>query len=422
VIERICVAGLGRLGGPIAAHFAQRGYDVTGLDLDQVKVDLVNTGHAPVDEAGLEKVVSRAVSYKKLRATTSAAEAVHGTQACIFVTPTPSLADGSFSNQYLLDALGKVAQAVHDARIAPYSFIISSTVTPGTCDREISGKLRTIFGETEEGGRFHLTYKPEFIALGTVMRDLQFPDFHLIGESSPESGALAFELYCGPYSREQGQVGATRMSLIEAELTKISLNCFVTMKISYANQLAMVAHKLGANPHVILAAVGQDRRVGQSGLKPGLPFGGPCFPRDNRLFRYVAESVGLRAPLASATDAINERVIDTIVINVLNASPSYSTEIGILGTAYKPGTTVTEESPASSISKFLSGRVIKTHDPMAPHSHSLEEVLACPILIVATAWPQYAALKFPEETLLIDPMRVIKTRFVPLQRMVAEAT
>jgi len=420
LIERICVVGLGRLGAPICGHFAQRGYDVCGLDLDQVKVDAINAGHAPVEESGLEKVIWRAVSYKKLRATTSAAEAVRGTQACIFVTPTPSMADGSFSNEYLLDALGKVAKAVYEAHIAPYSFIISSTVTPGTCDRKISPLLKTILGASE---RFRLVYKPEFIALGTVMRDLQFPDFHLIGESSPESGALAFELYWGPYSREQGQVGATRMSLIDAELTKISLNCFVTMKISYANQVAMIAEKLGADPHVILNAIGQDHRVGQAGLKPGLPFGGPCFPRDNRLFRYVAETVGLRVPLASAADAINNRVIEDIVAKILNASPSFSTEIGILGTAYKPGTNVTEESPASRIAKLLPGRVIKTHDPMASHSHSLEEVLACPILIVATAWPEYAALKFSEETFLIDPMRVIKTRFVPLQRrMVAEAS
>lgn len=405
-MKRIAVCGLGKLGAPIAAVFAYAGVDVTGLELDQAKVDAINRGEAPVEESGLQQFISSA--HGRLRATTKPAEAVFGTEACIFITPTPSLPSGLFDNSYLLKAIESVAVEV-PVDEKPYLFVVTSTVSPGTCENVIFPLLTKVCKCP-----FHLVYKPEFIALGTVILGLRHPDFHLFGQSSAEAGNMAAELYDDVRMFGNNEP-LCFMTLAEAELAKIALNSFVTMKISFANQLAMVAEEFGANPHVILDAIGIDHRVGKSALKPGLPFGGPCFPRDSRMFDAVAESVHVRASLAVATDQINSAVIDGIALK----AHSHRGTIGILGTAYKEGTAVTEESPGLRIKDLLQTRVVKTHDPMAPHSHSLEEVLACDILIVATAWPEYQTLRFSETQVLIDPMHVVKTRIVPLKREVA---
>lgn len=404
MIKKIVVCGLGKLGSPIAAVLANSGFEIAGLDLDQKKVDAINEGMAPVQEQGLGELIARATASKNLRATRIVKEATKGSDACIFITPTPSLPDGSFDNGPLFKAIESVVTQGVWTNTRPYLFIVASTVTPGTCKDQIVPLIAKSFSKP-----FHLIYKPEFIALGSVVRDLRNPDFHLIGESSPAAGDMAMEIY---HNRVK------RMSLIEAELAKISLNCFVTMKISFANQLNMVADILMADSHKILEAIGEDRRIGSGALKPGLPFGGPCFPRDARLFQYVASSVGLQAPLAVATDIINDSVVDGMVLKALKQDGN----VGILGMAYKPGTSITDESPGSRIHSLLrTQRIVKTHDPMAPHSHSLEEVLACPILIVAAAWPEYEALSFDASTVLVDPMRVVKKRIVKLHRkMVTE--
>jgi UDPglucose 6-dehydrogenase len=411
MIKRIVVCGLGKLGAPLAAVFANSGIEVTGLDLDQSKVDAINADRAPVEEPDLQMLIVGAREQGRLRSTTKAAEAAQESDACIFITPTPSLPNGLFDNTFLLKAIESVASVIrHEEK--PYLFVITSTVTPGTCNGEILPLLNLTCKRP-----FHLVYKPEFIALGNVIHGLEYPDFHLFGQSSEEAGKIAAKLYAD--IAPIGSDGPFRfMSLVEAELAKIALNSFVTMKISFANQLAMVADKFGADPHVILDAIGTDHRIGMGALKPGLPFGGPCFPRDSRMFKAVAHTVHVEAPLAIATDEINFSVVDEIA----KRAQSFGGTIGILGTAYKEGTAVTDESPGLRIKNLLPGRVIKTHDPMAPHSHTLEEVVACDILIVATPWPEYAAIPcLPnwDKQVLIDPMRVIRSRTVRLERKVA---
>jgi len=403
VIKNICVCGLGKLGSPIAALFAANDVNVVGLDLDETKVLAINTGRAPVQEPGLERLIKK-THGRTLRATAQVLDAIRGTEACCFITLTPSLADGSFSNEYLIVAMKSVAHEVYARRISDYVFIINSTVTPGSCEKVFLPLLREAMQELP----FHLVYKPEFIALGSVIDNLQYPDFGLFGVSSKKAADLTTELY------ERGmnykvQEGYKVMTLIEAELAKISVNCALTTKISFANQVGALARKLGANPHVVLDAVGSDRRVGRSCLRFGMPYGGPCLPRDNRLFQYTAR--GLTAPLLSvATDDLNEALIYSIAAEIQNKCNyrNFGT-IGILGQSYKPNTPVTEESPGLKLKELLMGMgyTVKTHDPQAPHSHSLAEVLISPVIVIATAWLEYKTLNY-ENKVLIDPMGVVE--------------
>ncbi len=253
-MERICVCGLGKVGRPILHLLRDRGFTAIGYDRDASKSDATLT------------------------------EAVRLSTAAIFIVQTPSNSDGSFSNEHLVSAL-------HDFRVtAPqdYLYIITSTTTPGSCD-----EFRRIVGD-------NLVYKPEFIRLEHVDADLRVPSFILIGEHTKRAGDRAEEIY-----RPISDVPVRRMSLVEAELAKITLNCALTMKISLANQLHLVAKKLGADSQRIMAAVGSDPRIGAQYLTPGWPYAGPCLPRDNRMFQFVASQVGIDAVLSKAADEIN---------------------------------------------------------------------------------------------------------------------
>jgi UDPglucose 6-dehydrogenase len=254
VSERISVCGLGKVGLPILNMLREKGYRTIGYDRDWKR-----------SEASIE-------------------DAVNGSDACIFIVQTPSNEDGSFSNDHLIEALTKF----HDVAPADYLYIITSTTTPGSCDR-----FRAIVGD-------NVVYKPEFIRLEFVDADLRAPSFVLIGEHRKEAGDRAEAIYRGI-----SDAPVKRMSLLEAELAKITLNCALTMKISLANQLYLVARKLGADPGKIMDAVGEDPRINRHYLTPGWPYSGPCLPRDNRMFQYVAEQVGVCAALSIAADQIN---------------------------------------------------------------------------------------------------------------------
>ena len=299
-IKSISICGLGKLGACMAATFAARGFEVIGVDVDPEKIRKVNAGIPPVEEPLLSETMTEAKG--RLEATDDPASAVK-TDVSFFIPPSPSLPDGSFSNEYLLKSMRSIAKAVRKADKRGHIFVSSSTTTPGAVDGVLIPMLEEETG-WKCGSEFHVCYNPEFIALGNVINGLLEPDLVLIGEGDSESGAALEALY-RKYNRNQPRIA--RMSIISAELTKISVNSYITMKISFTNQLRMIAEQFPkADINMILDAIGTDTRIGKKYLRAGLSFGGPCFPRDNRLLAYAARQVGLQAPLAEASDKTNE--------------------------------------------------------------------------------------------------------------------
>jgi UDPglucose 6-dehydrogenase len=426
-IQRISVFGLGKLGACIAATLASRGFQVVGYDVDKLKTEAVKKGLAPIEESHLQATIEKA--GLRLEATDEIEEAVARSDASFFVPSTPSLPDGSFSNHFLIPAIESAAVAVCQQRKRRHLFIVNSTLTPSTSDAVLKPLLERILGG-ECGKDFGLCYNPEFIALGDVIKGLFQPDFVLIGESDPYSGASLEQVY-----KNFNTISAPieRMSNINAELAKISLNCAVTMKISFVNQLSGVCAKIpGADPSVILRAIGKDRRIGSDYLKPGLGFGGPCFPRDNRLFQYVAQSVGAEATLSHATDRVNEDVNQRLLETVLGLS-SGEGKVGVLGLAYKPFTSVIDCSPGVWLCEHLAakGRRILTHDYLAgvnalsrlPSERvrvcdDPAEIIrdGCQTLVITCPWPGYKELfssrmnTLPaKDTAIVDPWRLLET-------------
>jgi UDPglucose 6-dehydrogenase len=185
---------------------------------------------------------------------------------------------------------------------------------------------------------FGFVYVPDLVALGSVIHDFENPDLLMVGESDPRYGEIAESLYRKIIKNNAPSV---RMSLAECEVAKISLNAYVTMKISFANFIGNVAQKLNCNPSNITRAIGLDRRISPHYIKSGLPFGGTCFPRDTWAFMKMSEDLGLNASHIKASQEINERQHEILYDQV---SAYRDKKIGIMGLSFKPGTEVTSES------------------------------------------------------------------------------
>lgn len=415
---RISVVGLGKLGSPMAAVFAAHGHEVIGLDVNTSNVEALRAGRAPVDEPKLQATID--AGRARLSATSDWDELSEKSDITFIVVPTPSDAAGAFSNEYILAVLAKLGAAL-GSKHAYHVVAITSTVMPGSMDGPIRRALESASGRAV-GTDVGLCYNPEFIALGSVIDNMLEPDFILIGESDSRAGALlaaVYETVCLAHPPTR------RMNLVNAEIAKISVNTFVTTKISYANMLADLCERLpGADVEVVAEAVGSDSRVGRKYLRGAIGYGGPCFPRDNVAFATLAARVGAHADLARATDAINRYQIDRLQAAVTKRVPA-GARVAVLGMTYKPYTNVLDESQGLMLAKRLreAGYSVTIHDPVAGDAAarligadvkvatSPENALAdADVAVIATPWPIYAELgraNLTRRTTVIDCWRMV---------------
>lgn len=397
---KLSIIGLGKLGAPMAAVMANKGNTVIGVDVNPAYVTAIQQGRAPVNEPGLAEMI--AANRERLSATQSYEDAILATDVTFIIVPTPSEPDGRFSMRYVLAAAEKIGAAL-SKKGSWHVVVLSSTVMPGSTGGELLPALEAASGK-KCGVDFGLCYNPEFIALGSVIRDMLRPDMILIGESEERSGAVLGELYRGVC---ESNPRIQRMSYVNAELTKISVNTFVTTKISYANMLAQVCETLpGADVDIVTAALGCDSRIGPKYLKGGLGYGGPCFPRDNVAFSAMARGNGVPALLAEATDALNRRQIPRLAAWVKSRLPEGGTA-GVLGLSYKPQTEVIEESQGVGLAQELlkAGMKVAVYDPAAMENaraalvgnvifarSAAECAAVADVVAVTTAWPEFVKL------------------------------
>ncbi len=399
-LPRVSVVGLGKLGAPLAAVLASRGFTVIGLDVNKTLVDALNAGRMPIVEPQLNELI--AANRARLSATMDAREAIAKSDASFVIVPTPSDSTGFFSNRFVLQAMETLGKALRNKQ-GYHMVVITSTVMPGTTGSEIKAALEAASGRTV-GPDLGLCYNPEFIALGSVVRDMLFPDSILIGESDAKAGDMLQTIYL---QMCENKPPVQRMNFVNAELTKISVNTYVTTKISYANMLADICDRIpGADVDAVTKALGADTRIGPKYLKGAMGYGGPCFPRDNVAFAALARKIGARADVAEATDRINNYQIDRLS-GLVSKFAKAGTRIALLGLSYKPQTPVVEESHSVKLAVRLAdaGYIVSVHDPLAQDaalavlgdkvvvSATLESsVRECDLLIVGTGWPEYKAI------------------------------
>lgn len=363
------VIGLGKLGASMAAGIASRGYNVVGVDILEKTVRLVNKGHAPVEETDLEKTIRD--NSNRISAVVNGYDyAIRNSDVTFVIVPTPSEADGSFSLSYAKDAFREIGRALRSRDKGYHLVVLTSTVLPGSTR---CGLLPILEKESEKkcGVDFGLCYSPEFIALGSIIHDFLNPDFNLVGEFDEQSGNMLEWVYKEIMANNPP---CKRMSIENAELTKVALNTFITAKITFANMLANIASNIpNGDIDAITDALGSDTRIGHKYLKGGLGYGGPCFPRDNIALTFLAEAVGSRADMAKSTDKINNYLTETIVDDI--KSVFLEGTIGILGLAYKPDTFVIEESQSIKLAKYLNkkGYRVIGYDPMG-NEYAKEEL------------------------------------------------
>ena len=419
-LRNVSVIGLGKLGSPMVAVFARRGHHVVGVDVNPKYVEAIDSGRAPVFEPGLDQMLSD--NKERIRATADLGEAIRTTDITFVVVATPSDEEGGFSLRYVLPACESIGRELAN-KDGYHLIVLTSTVLPGACEAEIRPALERASGK-RCGRDFGLCYSPEFIALGSVLKDLVNPDFFLVGEDDERAGSILEEFYST--IAENGAPSA-RMNLVNAEIAKLSVNTFVTTKISFANMISGICERVpGADVDVVTAALGRDKRIGSRYLKGALGYGGPCFPRDNVALTHLAERLGAPAELAAATDAINRDQVPHLA-ELIRARLEEGGKVAVLGLSYKPDTDVIDESQGVQLAQRLAdaGLDVHVYDPAAmtnarrtlsavTFSDSVEAATSgAGVIVVTTPWSDFSQLRvarddgLPGKRVVIDCWRIL---------------
>jgi UDPglucose 6-dehydrogenase len=421
--KALSVIGIGKLGLPLAAYYAHRGYKVIGVDVNQAIVDAVNRGSSPIYEPGLQEILKE--GHGRLSATKDTKLAVDSSEITFILVPTPSEQHGSFSTKFTEEAASNIGAAL-SSKDDFHVVVLTSTVMPGTTEKVIKPILEKTSGK-KCGVDFGLCYNPEFIALGSVIKDLSSPDAVLIGESDMKSGDMLSEVYETVCINNPP---VARMSTYNAELAKLALNVFVTTKISLANTFAEICEQLpGGDIDAVTRFLGLDSRIGPKYLKGGLGFGGPCFPRDNLAFIHLAKQLDMLAWLQDATHMVNSHQNERIAGLIQKKLGDFNGKtVSILGITYKPNTDVVEASASLETAKELlsSGASLRIYDPagndnarrMLGHKNviyatSVKECLkGTQLCVLATPWDEFKDLtpedfiKGMEKPVLLDCWRL----------------
>lgn len=333
-MEKISIIGIGKLGLCFALTLERAGYSVLGVDISPEYVNIVNEKTLQSDEENVEKYLKASTNFK---ATTVLEEAVEFSDMLYVVVATPSLPNGRYDHSQV-DSL--VENLISLGKQEEKHLIICCTTMPGYCD--------TVFERLLPYG-YTVSYNPEFIAQGTILRDQASPDTVLIGENDPIIGNEIQLIY---ERATLSNPSFHHMSRTEAEICKIGLNCFLTTKIAFANMIGDIARFAKVHPEPILKAIGSDTRIGNKYLAYGYGYGGPCFPRDNRALALFAGDVDVDALISKASDESNKQHLEyQVELFQIENDIKHPVEFDFV--TYKPESTILEESQQLLFAKEL---------------------------------------------------------------------
>jgi UDPglucose 6-dehydrogenase len=351
----VSIVGLGKLGLGLATVFADAGFQTLGVDVNSKLVDKINAA----DGSGFEKDIDdlvRCYGGKSLIATGSHERAIRETDVTYILVATPSNDQGHFSNTFLEQAFRSLAESLAGNSKPYHLFVVGSTVTPCAIEHILIPLIESGSGR-ELNRDFGICYVPEFVALGAVVKGFCQPDLVIIGESDEQAGQRVEGIHrkvC------RNSPAIKHMSIRNAEIAKVALNVFLTVKISFGNTIANLCERIpGADPDVIADAIGCDRRISPYYLRGGVSYGGPCFPRDTRALAALSRDHGYSPILVDATEKVNALQDEHLLENVVRAHQDVSgLPVGILGLSFKPDTLVITESASVKLAHALVQRKI----------------------------------------------------------------
>jgi GDP-mannose 6-dehydrogenase len=420
----ISIFGLGYVGAVSAGCLAAQGHTVIGVDPNRAKVDLVNSGVAPIVEKDVGEMIAAEVESKRLCATTSVREAVHGSELSLICVGTPSQLNGNLDLSYVRRVCEEIGQALRDK--SSYHVVVArSTMLPGSMRNVVIPTLEAASGKSA-GVDFGVCNNPEFLREGTAVWDYNHPPKTVIGETDARAGEPLVDLY--------GKLDAPliRTSVEVAEMAKYADNNWHALKVAFANEIGNICKSVGIDGRQVMDIFCQDSKLNLSAyyMKPGFAFGGSCLPKDVRALTYKARSLDLDVPVLNAILPSNQRQIERAIEMITSKGRR---KVGVLGFAFKAGTDDLRESPMVDVIEHLIGkgydlRLYDRNVNMAaltganrdyilnhiPHISRLmvqtvDEVMAfAETVVVGNAADEFraAVLAAPPEQLIVDFVRV----------------
>lgn len=358
---RVTIFGTGYAGLVTGACFADAGNEVVCVDIDDDRIARLNRGEVPIFEPGLTEMVARNRRARRIAFTTDAREAIEHGQFLFIAVGTPPNGDGS-SN---LEAVWTVARTIGQYLREPKVVVTKSTVPVGA-----SEQVRAVIaGELAARGAtvpFEIVNNPEFLKEGAAVDDFMKPDRIIVGAESPRAIDLMRELYA-PFNRSHGRLLV--MDIRSSEFTKYAANAMLATKVSFMNELANIAERVGVDIEHVRVGIGSDPRIGYAYIYPGAGYGGSCFPKDIRALERTAAAAGYDAELLRAVESVNERQKQVLFAKVAQHFDGNLTgrRIAVWGLAFKPNTDDMREAPSRSLMEALwtAGAVVQAFDPEA---------------------------------------------------------
>ena len=353
---RVCVIGTGYVGLVVGTCLADMGNDVICVDKDEAKLEKLHQGIIPIYEPGLEDLIKVNVSEERLTFTSDIDAAVKASEVCYIAVGTPQDEDGSADMQYVYQVAESIGKALNGYKV----IVDKSTVPVGTAEK-VTEIIKSFSNE-----EFDVVSNPEFLKQGNAVDDFLMPDRVVIGSNSTRATKIMQELYA-PYLRTGNPV--VIMDVKSAEMTKYAANSFLALKISYANEIANICEKVGADADMVRIGMCTDKRIGSQFLFPGLGYGGSCFPKDVKALTRTAIENGCDYSLLKAADDVNKKQRQIFIDKIIKkfGNDLKGKIFAIWGLAFKPKTNDMREAPSVTIINALleKGAKIQAYDPKA---------------------------------------------------------
>jgi nucleotide sugar dehydrogenase len=324
--KKISIIGVGKLGLCLALNLEKKGYSIIGVDVFEDYIESLNNKTYTTSEPSVTEYLK---SSKNIQFTTDLKKSLEN-DTIFVVVRTPSTKEWKYDHTDIENVVKQLLS--YGKQPTRKDLVINCTTFPGYCE-ELHNRLKEY--------NYYVSYNPEFIAQGTVIKDQTHCDNVLIGEADDLAGDKIEKIY-----RDMCESNPiyNRMSNTEAELVKLATNCYLTTKISFANMVGDIANRLNCNGDTVLNAIGTDSRIGSKYIKPGFGFGGPCFPRDNRALAKCGEELGIDAVVSKATDIMNEKHLQYQIEDFIKNNPDKSKKVEIDFVTYKKDSILIEES------------------------------------------------------------------------------
>jgi UDPglucose 6-dehydrogenase len=402
---RVTIFGSGYVGLVTGACLSDAGNDVLCVDVDAGKIERLKQGDVPIHEPGLEALIRKNAEAGRLRFTTDAAEGVRHGLFQLIAVGTPPDEDGSADLTHVLAVARTIGEHLTEYRVV----IDKSTVPVGTADK-VKAEIANALAKRVAHVEFDIVSNPEFLKEGAAIGDFMKPDRVIVGTDNPRVTELMRALY-EPFTRNHDRLIV--MDLRSAELTKYAANAMLATKISFMNELANIAERVGADIEKVRVGIGSDPRIGYSFIYPGTGYGGSCFPKDVQALIRSSNSAGHEPALLEAVEAVNERQKAFLVGKIGShfKGDLKGRTFALWGLAFKPNTDDMREAPSRTIMEKLwaAGAKVRAYDPVASEeaqriyggrkefvscASAYEAVEGADALVIATEWQEFRSPDF----------------------------